>query len=145
MGDTLGDGGTCVSGLFVPLIFILYYNAKSIADLLVIALFSYFTVTLLRNLRLSIPRRDLVSISLIEALLLNLSYNNRKQSQNNTVFANMKKWTGWDLNPRPAPVFCAALLIIYLMVRVIKVDSAPSSIMYSSYVIPHCETIGGKA
>jgi hypothetical protein len=53
MGDRLGDGETGVSGLFVPLIFILYYNAKAIAGLLVIALFSYFTVTLLRNLRLS--------------------------------------------------------------------------------------------
>jgi hypothetical protein len=53
MGDRLGDGETGVSGLFVPLVFVLYYNAKAIAGLLVIAIFSYFIVTLLRNLRLS--------------------------------------------------------------------------------------------
>ncbi len=52
MGDRLGDGETDVSGLFVPLAFILYCNAKAIAGLLVtrkhIAIFSNF-----RNLRLS--------------------------------------------------------------------------------------------
>jgi hypothetical protein len=85
MGDRLGDGETCVSGLFVPLIFILYYNAKAIAGLLVIALFSYFIVTLLMNLRLSNTSPELVSISLIEAFLLNLSDNHQNQSQINTV------------------------------------------------------------
>ncbi len=34
-GDRLGDGETGVSGLFVPLVFILYCNAKAIAGLLV--------------------------------------------------------------------------------------------------------------
>ena len=54
MGDRLGDGETGVSGLFVPLDFIiLYYNVKAIAGLLVIAICSCFIVTLLRNLRLS--------------------------------------------------------------------------------------------
>jgi hypothetical protein len=33
MGDRLGDGETGVSGLFVPLFFILYCNAKAIAGL----------------------------------------------------------------------------------------------------------------
>ena len=37
MGDRLGDGETGVSGLVVPLDFlILYYNVKAIAGLLVI-------------------------------------------------------------------------------------------------------------
>ena len=37
MGDRLGDGETGVSGLVVPLdFFILYYNVKAIAGLLVI-------------------------------------------------------------------------------------------------------------
>jgi hypothetical protein len=39
MGDRLGDGETGVSGFCVPLIFILYYDAKAIAVLLVIRKF----------------------------------------------------------------------------------------------------------
>jgi hypothetical protein len=58
MGDRLGDGETGVSDFVVPLdFFILYCNAKAIAGLLVTRKFSYFIVTLLKNLRLSnIPR-----------------------------------------------------------------------------------------
>jgi hypothetical protein len=39
MGDRLGDGETGVSGFCVPLVFILYCNAKAIAGLLVIRKF----------------------------------------------------------------------------------------------------------
>jgi hypothetical protein len=39
MGDRLGDGETGVSGFCVPLVFILYCNAKSIAGLLVMTKF----------------------------------------------------------------------------------------------------------
>ena len=39
------------------------------------------------------------------ALLLNLSYNHQNRTQFNTVLYNRKKWTGWDLNPRPQPAF----------------------------------------
>jgi hypothetical protein len=39
MGDRLGDGETGVSGFCVPLVFILYYDAKAIAVLLVIRKF----------------------------------------------------------------------------------------------------------
>jgi hypothetical protein len=30
-----------------------------------------------------------------------LSDNFLKQAQNNTIILNRKRWTGWDLNPRP--------------------------------------------
>ncbi len=52
MGDRLGDGETDVSGLIVPLVFILYCNAKAIAGLLATRKL-LFIVTLLKNLRLS--------------------------------------------------------------------------------------------
>jgi hypothetical protein len=42
MGDRLGDGETGVSGAFVPLVFILYCNAKAIAGLSVIRKFKLF-------------------------------------------------------------------------------------------------------
>jgi hypothetical protein len=37
------------------------------------------------------------------------------------------------------------LIIIYLMSRAVKVDSAFGSIMYSSHAILRCGTIGEKA
>jgi hypothetical protein len=47
------------------------------------------------------------------ALLLNLSDNLPKQTQNNTVFLEEKKWTGWDLNPRPQPAFQGSSLYYF--------------------------------
>ena len=35
------------------------------------------------------------------ALLLDLSDNRLHQAQSDTVLYNRKRWTGWDLNPRP--------------------------------------------
>ncbi len=46
IGDRLGDGETAVSGLYVPLILILYCIAKAIAGLLVTRKLGYFIVTL---------------------------------------------------------------------------------------------------
>ncbi len=43
MGDRLGDGETVVSGLFVPPVFILYYNAKAISGLLVTRKLRYYS------------------------------------------------------------------------------------------------------
>ena len=42
---------------------------------------------------------------LSKALLRNLSDNCQNQVQNNTVGVQQKEWTGWELNPRPQPVF----------------------------------------
>jgi hypothetical protein len=50
-------------------------------------------------------------VKIIEKPLLEVLFDNfLKQAQNNTVFYQIdKRWTGWDLNPRPQPLHISKL------------------------------------